>query len=99
MSESIRFVRSDFSDSGTIYEAAPDPLLRRLLVWPGVKDKLDPYTISLFTRNQGAWRFETDDGRVTVVPLSMEVVERLADRGEVVARECAIQQLEGTSYE
>jgi len=97
MSESIRFIRSDFSDCATIYEEAPESRFRRLMVWLGVKDRLDPWPISLFTRNEGAWRFETEDGRVALVPLSMEVVESEFDRGQAAARRLAVRQLEGAA--
>jgi hypothetical protein len=97
---SVNIVRTEFSNQATLPPPAESGgplrhLLRRVLRWFGFIAPA-PGPLSLFQHNMGAYRFETDDGRVSIVPVSMELVHDSEVGAEHLAREAAVRELSRT---
>jgi hypothetical protein len=81
-------VKTGFSTNAMLPAPSVEGWLRRRLVRLGLKETLRPELRSAFAQNKGVYRFETDDGRVAIVPVSLG-----AGNVEGIARDMAIDQL------
>lgn len=89
-------VKTTYSEQATILFDEPGgrvrAFFRRIGRKLGLISRARP-ALSLFQQNMCAYRFETDDGRVSIVPMSRELARDAAFDAEAVAREQAVEAL------